>query len=166
MRLGGDLRLNPIGKIKIGSGDRSSSTDTVIALGFVGHADYVISPNLMIGLMPQVLFNVKGENDDDSATQLDLMARLTGMFPLNEGLNLFGYGAGGYSFIFVPDLDDDPNGLVLDLGGGASYSLGPTTQLNFDLGYQLGFQGVSVNGRSIDIQTNFLHFGVGIATRF
>lgn len=165
LHAGVDLRVLPAGKIKIEGPGINASTDTAVAFGFVGHVDYVITPNIMVGLMPQLLLNVKGENANESAKELDLMARVAGGLPMGEVM-LFGYLAPGYSFIFIPDADNNPKGLVLDFGFGGSYSINEAVYFSFDAGYQLGFQSVTANGQTGDIKTSFLHLGAGIGARF
>jgi hypothetical protein len=165
MRAGVDFRVLPVGKVTFAAGDSSRSFDTAVALGFTGHIDYAINANLMIGLMPQFLFNVKGEDDSESATELDLMVRIAGGLPLGE-IMAFGYIAPGYSLIFIPDSDETPKGLVIDFGFGGSYSISQQVYFSFDAGYQVGFQSVTLGNVSGEIKTSFLHLGAGIGARF
>jgi hypothetical protein len=80
-------------------------------------------------------------------------------------LDLFGFVSPGYSILSLPDSADEldsPTGLVLGFGGGAKYAVTPTLSVVGELGYQLGFQGTSVEGQDIDLKTDLLHIGVGI----
>ena len=169
LQAGIGLELLPIGELKFEYNGDSETTDTEMAFGIAPFLDYAVGPNISLGVAPRLLFNVKGEDGDEAAKQLDLRVRLLGRFPASPKMRIYGYVAPGYSILFIPDWPDEvdrPAGLVLALAGGAAYDLGPTTFATFELGYQLGWQGGEEDGDSVELSDNFLHFGVGVGTRF
>ena len=175
LKLGAQAQVLPFGSsLEIGDGDDSEDLDLSTAFGIVGTVDYAVHPNIDIGLAPRLVLNIipdEADDDDDSATELDLAARVTGHALVAPKLDVFGYVAPGYSIVMLPEGDDDdafddPSGLILGLGAGVKYAVSPTLSVVGELGYQLGFQGTSIEfaGESFDadFKTNLVHFGVGI----
>ena len=167
IKIGAQAQILPAGSELTGEeldGDEFS-VDAEPAFGVVGTFDYAVHPNIDIGLAPRIVIGLKGEDDDDSATQFDLAARVTGHAQVAPKVDVFGFVAPGYSILSMPDWPDDvdsPSGLVLGLGAGAGYAVTPKLSIVGEVGYQLGFQGFSVGDRDITAQTDLLHLGVGI----
>lgn len=159
----------PLGTLEVSGGGVSDSTDTEMAFGIGAFLDKAITPNVSIGFMPQYTLNVKAEDAEKSAKELDLLLRLRASFPASDTAQVFGYLAPGYSFLFMPDKpegQDNPAGLVVQAAAGASFTVSGNVFASAQLGYQWGFQGVEINGVDFDLTTNFLHVGAAIGSTF
>jgi len=150
----------------------SADTDSAFAINAVIDTD--LHPNFAIGFAPHVIFGVKGENDNgDGSTELDLMVRGTGQFPVTPRVRVYGYIAPGYSIVFLadkPDAVDNPAGFVLGFGGGAAFRFGRKAFVTGELGYQIGYQGTTLHAfglsTDVDAATSYFHLGAGIGTNF
>ena len=178
MALGISLELMPAGKLTehaTGAGmtlDNSADTDTATAVA--PFFDYAVTPNLALGFSPQVIFNVKGSNGSQSATEYDLRARLTLMAPVAPRILVFGRVSPAFSFIDLPSAattgSHTAKGFLFDLAAGVDGQIAPNAFIVFDVGYQFGFQSLTetVLGQSfdVDLRTRYLHFGLGFAVTF
>lgn len=175
LAIGAQAQILPAGSVDIAVGDEDESFDLKTAFGIVGTVDYRVHPNFSVGAAPRLIFGVKpdeADEDSDSATQLDLAARLTGHFPVAPKIELFGYASPAYSFVFLPSEDgdddeaDDPSGFALGFGAGAAFKVTPALSVVGEIGYTLGFQGSSVETPigdfDVDFKTSFPHVGIGI----
>jgi hypothetical protein len=159
--------------------DQSADTDTATALA--PFFDYAITPNLTLGLSPQVIFNVKGTTGTDSATEYDFRARITGQGNVSPRVLVFGRVSPAYSIIDMPASfwnqlagtgvsASNPKGFLIDASIGLNGQILPNALLGFDIGYQFGFQTLTATGPTgsvdFDLRTRFLHFGVGFAVLF
>ena len=162
MRLGVVLSPMPAGSFK---GPAGASTDASFAFGVMPTFDFGINQFLFAGLAPQFIFNVMPDGaTGDSATELDLRARVGGVAKVADTVRLFGYAAPGYSIVMFPNKPmgvDNPSGFVLGFAAGSTLDLSPSTYLSGELGYQVGFQAAN----SIDRKTNYFHIGVGVGFR-
>jgi hypothetical protein len=169
LEVGGQLQLVPAGSLEFEVDGEGDSEDTDTAFGLVGIVDYVINPNISVGFAPRLVLGVAADGADDSATQLDLAARITGRLPVAPKVDLFAYGAPGYSFTFPPEDADElgtPSGFSLGFGGGAAFKVTPVVSLVGELGYSLSFQSGTAEalGQEVDYDynANFLHLGFGV----
>lgn len=176
MAVGADLELAPSGSITTQIGSSSSTTDAAASYGIGGLFDFGVSRYLSIGFAPRYLLNVKASNSqnnpggsNDTATELDLRARIAAHVPVANKLQAYGYVAPGYSIIFAPsnsNNSDNATGLSLGFGGGVQYQIKPSLALTGELGYQVGYQSVTVDvlglKSDIEFETRYLHFGVGL----
>jgi hypothetical protein len=161
MRLAVMLVPMPLGSLKTNLGGTESSADSAVAFAVMPVFDYLVLPNLFVGVAPSYAFNVKAKDGGgDALSQIDLLLRVGGGYPLNEKLQLYGYGAPGYSII-RPSEGDSAKGLVLGLHAGAMFDVASKVFLSGELGYQLGFQKVS----DTDLKTNYLQIGLGVGMR-
>lgn len=165
LEIGGQLQLLPLGSIEF----EDESEDTAVAFGIAGTVDYRVHPNISVGLAPRLILGVQADGAEESATQLDLAARITGHVPVAPKVDLFAFASPGYSFTFPPEESDalgTPSGFALGFGGGAAFKVSPTLAITGELGYSLSFQGgtAEVLGTELDYDygTNFLHLGVGV----
>ncbi len=170
VRVGGTVSILPVGQLHASAeGVGSDSVDAATAVGLGGLVEVPLTNNLAVGLAPRLLLNVKGEDGDESARELDLAVRLIGSVPVGGVTELYGFLAPAYSILFIPDWPDgvaDPAGLALGLGGGASFDLSPQFRLGGEIGYQLGWQQVTEQSDAIELETDFLHIGVTAMARF
>ncbi len=168
----GSLNLLPLGTFRAELGNDSDSEPTEFAYGFGAQVDYHVTNNISIGLAPRYTLNVIPENadaNDDAATQLDLLVRAQYNHALSPQLIAFGFLAPGYSIIMLPDDQgdfDNPAGFVIGFGAGGRYMINESLFVQGELGYQVGFHGLTVMGMDLTFATNYLHIGVGIGSHF
>jgi hypothetical protein len=161
MRLAVTLVPMPLGSLKTNIGGADLSADSAMAFAIMPVFDYLVMPNLFVGVAPSYAFNVKDKNSmGDAASQLDLLLRVGYGLPVAEKLGVYGYASPGYSLI-RPSEGDSAKGLVLGLHAGAMYDLASNLFVNGQVGYQLGFQQLSGN----DFKTNYLQIGLGVGMR-
>jgi hypothetical protein len=170
VRVGGTVSILPVGQIHAAAeGFGSDSADTATAVGLGGMVEIQLATNVAVGFAPRLLLNVKGEDGDESAQELDLAVRLIGNAPVGGVTQLYGFVAPGYSILFIPEWPDEvgnPAGFIFGLGGGAAFDLNPQFRLGCELGYQLGWQQVTEQGATLELQTDFLHLGMTAMARF
>jgi hypothetical protein len=170
LSVGGQVQLIPVAELTIDDGDDSESEDLNTTVGFAGIVEYAVHPNVSIGFAPRFIIGLEPDGAEDSASQLDLSARITGRLPVAPKVDLFAYAAPGYSLIFPPDNDlidfGTPSGFILGFGGGAAYKVTPTLSVVGEVGYSLGFQSTTVEAlgqeADADVKTNLLHIGLGV----
>jgi hypothetical protein len=172
VRIGAELALLPLGKLTAESGSDKASFDSVTTLGIGGVLQIPLGNIFTIDLAPRIVFNVKSEEDTDSATELDLRARLTAGGYVAPKARLYAALEPGYSFLFLP-IDpppgvemSNPSGLTFGIAGGAALRVSPGVHLTTEVGYQFGFQSSTVEalGQSVDIDVtaSFLHLAGGV----
>lgn len=172
VRIGGEVALLPLGKLTVASGADKESFDPVVTLGVGGVLQIPLNDIFTIDFAPRVVFNVKSKDDTDSATELDLRARLTAGGYVAPNARLYASLQPGYSFVFTP-IDpptgvemSTPSGLTFGLGVGGAFRVSPGVHLTSEVGYQFGFQGSKVRalGQSVDLDvtTSFLHLAAGV----
>jgi outer membrane protein with beta-barrel domain len=158
MRLGLNVVPMPFGTLK---GEGGFSADTAFAFGLSAFFDYSVHPNFFIGVSPQYIFNVKPKDGDGSAAkELDIQLRLGGGAPVSDTIQLYGYLSPGYGIIMPPE-GDSAKGFMLGIHAGGMMNVSPTVFVAAELGYQLGFEKVSVGGASGDFKSNFFQVGLG-----
>ena len=164
--LGAELSVLPIGTLHAAAGNDSASADAVAALGIGAVLQYQINPLIALDLAPRVVFNVKAEDDADSATELDLRVRLTAGGQVAPGVRVYGAVAPGYSVVFLPEQEPvelpNPSGLIFGFGVGVAFKVAPAVTMTGEIGYQLGFQGGTFQGVDFDFDTRYLDFTAGV----
>jgi Outer membrane protein beta-barrel domain len=168
VRLGGTVSLLPIGQAQLQAEGVSETADTATAFGLGGVVEVQLLTNLAVGFAPRLLLNVKGEEDTESAKELDLAVRVIGNLPVGGSVQLYGFAAPGYSIIYIPDLPDEitnPAGFIFGFGAGVGFDLNPRFRLATEIGYQLGGQQVSVEDETLDVEISYLHLGVSAMAR-
>jgi hypothetical protein len=169
-RIGVVLSPMPSGTLKVEAAGFAGDTDAKFAFGVMPTFDFSLNQFLFVGVAPQYIFNVNGDDfDGDAASELDLRARIGGIAKVADTVRVFGYLAPGYSILMLPDDGfgnvDDPKGFVLGFAGGAAFDLAPSTYLSAEVGYQVGYQSTEVLNNDVDFKTNYLHLGVGLGFR-
>jgi hypothetical protein len=165
--VGGHLGLSPLGTLKADAQGAMASADAATALDLGGRVDFSVLPMLSIGFAPTLRLNVKGTNDNDSGSQLDLPIRVLVGGSVAPMVRLYGFAAPGYSILFPPSGggdDNHPSGFMIGFGGGVRYRLAPRFALAGELGYQFRFvsETVTALGQQVDVseQVNYLTFTV------
>ena len=151
----------------------SSTTDLKLAYGVGITAGYAVIPGLTVGIAPQAIFHLIGDNSSgDSATEYDLMVRIAYAYTVIPKLSVGVEVLPGYSIIAVPSSlkqgasFDNPKGFVVAFGATVAYDITDMFFANVGIGYQMGFQSTSILGTSEDIKTSFLRILVGGGAKF
>jgi len=148
----------------IGTQGNSSKIDAEQTWGGSASVEYFPAPNLAIGAEPGIVFGLKPTGAPSSNTQLDMRLRIrVGNLVTNHTFALQGYATAGVSWVF-PMNGDTAQGMIAGLGIAVTIPLRGTQFVGLDVGYQHGWQGVTVGGVDGDLSTRFLHFGVGLGT--
>jgi hypothetical protein len=164
--------LLPVGTLTAQSGSDKSSFDSEPTLGVGGILQIPLNNVFTIDLAPRIVFSVKSKDDKDSATELDLRARLTAGGNVAPNARLYVALEPGYSFLFLPidppagvDMST-PSGLTFGVAAGATFRVAPGVHLTSELGYQFGFQSTTISalGQSVDLDVtaSFLHLAGGV----
>jgi hypothetical protein len=172
VRIGGELALLPLGTLTVETGSEKASFDSEVTLGVGGVLQIPLNEIFTIDFAPRIVFNVKSENDTDSATELDLRVRLTAGGHVAPNTRLYAALQPGYSFVFLP-IDppagvemSTPSGLTFGLSAGAVFRVSPGVHVTTEVGYQFGFQSTTLSAASqavdVDLTTSFLHLAGGV----
>jgi hypothetical protein len=163
MSAGLRVMMMPVGTIKAQAGPVSGDVDTEFAVGFSPFYDYYLLPYLAVGFGPEFIFNVAPDGASESATFINLNARIKGGYPVIDGLYAYGLVTPGFSLGLLPgDNSSTAKGFALGLAGGASYEVLADLSAFVEAGYQLGFQQVE----SVDYQPNYFLLNLGAQYHF
>ena len=158
MQVGLSLLPMPVGR---GNGylDLAFSYGVGLSLG------YVLIRGLTVGVAPQVLFNIKHDDNAAASKEYDLMARVAYAFRVAAKIAVYGEALLGYSVIAHPT-GDSARGLVQAYGGGGMVDITDRVFVNLGVGYQFGLQKLRVDGTSYDHNTMFLRIALGTGLKF
>lgn len=158
-----EVLMVPTGTIEFSSPSDADSAALQPSLGVGVQVEYWITDGMAVAFAPRVI-DVRPDSDEDSATQFDLVGRLQGRQQVTSETQGIGYFGLGYSTLVLPEGNETPSGLLIDLGLGLRRTLGGAVFLQGHIGYAFGFQGGTLNGISYSLSTSGLHFGVGVGT--
>ncbi len=136
-------------------------SDAYFAYGASVSASYEILPGLLIGLAPQVIYNVQEKTPQiyaKAVTEYDLMARVAYYYELADRIEAYAEFLPGYSLIRNAA---GSKGLVLALGAGFSIPVTDRVFVNVSGGYQWGFQ-----KWDHETQTRFIRGVLGAGMKF
>lgn len=160
---------------KVGTGPSGDDTweDMSLAYGIGLSFGYNVIPGLSVGVAPQVLLHVKAKDASKSMTEYDLMARIAYAYTVIPKLAVYAEILPGYAIVTLPsgttymgEKPPSPKGLVLGFGAGAAYDVADQFFVNLGVGYQMGFQKMSVAGATNDVKTKFLRIALGGGMKF
>jgi hypothetical protein len=168
--LGGGLGLSPSGTLEgeVPAAGVKLSADTATAIGISGIIEARVTPNVSIGFAPNLIFNVKPTNDNESATEIDLPLRLAVGGDVAPSVRLYGFASPGYSILFLPEqrmssVDlGDPSGFMIGFGGGAGFHVAPNVMVTGELGYQFRFLSTTPRGVDVTFKSNYLTLALGV----
>jgi hypothetical protein len=139
-------------------------SDAYVGYGVGVSVAYEVLPHLLVGLAPQIIYNVQEKTPQFWAkpvSEWDLMARIAYSYPIVETINLYAEVLPGYSLIRS---EAGSAGLVLAFGAGVAMDLTDRVFINIGGGYQIGFQ---KNGdSSLESQTRYVRFALGAGMKF
>jgi hypothetical protein len=140
------------------------TSDAAFAYGVSISGGYEVLPNFVVGLAPQLLFNVKEKSpdiktdDNGGVKQIDILARLAYEYPVVETIRVYAEALPGYSLIRN---DSGAKGLILAFGIGTAMDIADRYFLNVGAGYQLGFQKWTEGANTYDTSTRFVRVVLG-----
>jgi hypothetical protein len=148
----------------------TASSETYFAYGFGVSAGYEVLPGLIVGIAPQVIFNVQPKPMETAnpavAKEYDLLARVAYELRPVEGLAVYAEVLPGYSRIAPSDEATPSNGFVLAFGAGVLADMTDRFFLNVGGGYQIGFQSQSSGVHTLELRTKFVRVAMGGGVRF
>ena len=157
-----------LGRFTQSGGGMVTTDDAAFSYGLALHAGYTVIPGLTVGLVPQLLLNVKPKIQDGNAAQeIDLLTRVAYSQQLVDSIGLFVEVLPGYSLIHPPNNGDNSMGFVLGLGGGVTMPLSDRAFATFGVGYQVGFQKHPPADKSPEgPSTRYVRVAIGVGTKF
>ena len=165
LQLGLSFLSMAIGRYTYAPTGESQTEDASFAYGFGLTGSYEVLPGLLVGLAPQITFDVKPKTVSDGAKQVDLLARVAYAYRLPEGLSVYAEVLPGYSMILLKS-GAAPKGWVLAFGAGCAMDLSERIFASLGVGYQLGFQHQKVGDTNPEHRTRFLRVALGGGVRF
>jgi opacity protein-like surface antigen len=148
----------------------TASTDAYFASGIGLSAGYEVLPGLVVGVAPQVIFNVQPKPMDAAnppvAREYDLMARVAYGFRVGDTFSVYAEVLPGYSRIAPSDDTSPSEGLVLALGAGCTMDMTDRFFLNLGGGYQMGFQSQTTGVHKMELRTKYVRVAMGGGVKF
>jgi hypothetical protein len=144
-------------------GKANAHYDMATAYGVSPSVDYLVFRGLSVGVVPQILFNIKHQADPP-LKQYDFMARVAYTLQVATRIALYGEGMAGYSVISPPS-GDSAKGWVLGLGAGGTIDVTRRLFVNVEAGYQWGLQMISIDGIIHGDNTQFVRLALGAGMR-
>jgi hypothetical protein len=171
LRIGLSFLPMGLGKFTTPIGGNTTQGDASLAYGAGLSASYRILAGFSLGVAPQIIYNVNYKAYPGSLKappadkEIDLMARLAYTFPIVETIGLYVEALPGYSIISQPG-STSANGFVVALGGGVDMQMTDHIFANLGVGYQLGFQSVTIAGTTFDNRARYVRVALGGGVRF
>jgi len=156
------FELAPVTSVEGAVNNISVTRDAATAYGISGNVEALISPFVALGLSPGLMFGLRSATAVASDTQFDLRARMRVGKLVDDGFLPYAYGTVGVSWIFGPNNEPTAVGAVLGAGIGLSHQVEHDVFVTFELGYQHGFQGATVNDTDVDAGSRLFHLGLGV----
>jgi hypothetical protein len=144
-------------------GKANASYDMAPAYGVSPSVDYRIVRGLSVGVVPQILFNIKHQAAS-ALRQYDFMARVAYTLQVATRIALYGEGLAGYSVI-SPPAGDSAKGWVLALGAGGAIDVTRRLFISVEAGYQWGLQMIAIDGIIHGDTTQFVRLALGAGVR-
>ena len=154
-----------LGKFTYSPGGSPKTVDAAFAYGAGLTASYEVLPGLLVGIAPQLIYNVKDKTTSETAKEIDLFARVAYAYRPVDTITVYAEVLPGYSQI-LPPAGITATGFVLAFGAGTTMNFTDRYFANFGLGYQVGFQNRLENGLSLETRTKFVRVALGGGVRF
>lgn len=141
-------------------------SEMAFAYGVGLSAGYEILPRLVVGLSPQVLFNVKEKAPEvvsSAVREYDLLARIAYVLPVVEGTSVYAEVLPGFSVLTD---EASSKGAVVAFGVGGSLNVSERVFVDLAGGYQIGFQKWSMGPNTFQSRTRFIRVALGGGVRF
>lgn len=148
----------------------TASSDAYFAYGLGLSAGYEVLPGLIVGLAPQVIFNVQPKPSEAAypppARQYDLMVRVAYEYRPVDTIAVYAEVLPGFSRISPSDESSPSSGLVLAFGAGCVADMTDRFFINLGAGYQVGFQSQSEGVHQLELRTRYVRVAMGGGVRF
>jgi hypothetical protein len=144
-------------------GKANAYYDMAPAYGLSPSVDYLVFRGLSVGVVPQLLFNIKHQADAP-LKQYDFMARVAYTVQVATRIAVCGEGLAGYSVI-SPPTGESAKGWVLALGAGGTIDVTRRLFVNVEAGYQWGLQMIAIDGIIHGDNTQFVRLALGTGLR-
>jgi hypothetical protein len=154
-----------MGKFTYTPAGQPKTVDAGFAYGAALSVGYEVLPGLIVGLVPQYIYNVKDKTASESAKELDLFARVAYAYRPVDTIAVYAEVLPGWSKI-LPPAGIAPTGFVLAFGAGSTMEITSRSFVNLGLGYQIGFQNRPENGLSLETRTKYVRVTMGGGVRF
>ncbi len=121
-------------------------------------------PNFVVGLSPQMLFNVKEKDPaiktegDTGVSEIDALVRLAYEYPVVETIRVYAEALPGYSLIRN---NAGSKGFIMAVGLGTAMDIADRYFLNVGAGYQIGYQKWTEGSNTYDTSTRFIRVVLG-----
>jgi len=170
MWLGGGLELLSAGSLRLPPADcgEGGRQDLATTLAFEAAAEYQLTDLVAVGVMPRFVVGISESGpagSPTSDTMLDLRVRLSLGKAVTPQLRLYGFGALGYSIIYLAAIDmapTNPSGWTVTGGAGATYAFDPRTRILGELAYEDGFQTYDGMPTATSFAVRYLELAAGI----
>lgn len=161
--VGANLAYATSAKIAVANDNMNGTVEFPTVFAAELQAGYRFFPFLSVALVPQMLFNLR-PNQEDPAKELEVFVQTTGHLVLKRQWDLGLFVAPGYSVLILPNADN-AHGLAVRWGGGPMFHL--TKQISFaaEFSHQIGFQGAKRESGNVDMETSFFTLLAGIRFR-
>jgi hypothetical protein len=160
------LELLPVGTLRVQAPDqpRPLEGDTVAAYGVSGTFEYLVTPDVALGVNPGVVLGLKSDGDKISATEFDLRGRIRLGRLSNDGFGAHGYASFGASWIALPGDTPTSFGAVAGFGVAVSHPVEHAAFITVEVGYQFGFQSATVGNVDVEVSSRLFHIALGIGS--
>jgi hypothetical protein len=142
------------------------SSDALFAYGFGLSVGYEVMPGLVVGIAPQMIYNVGEKEPENSETkpqkQTDYMLRVAYSLRITDNSAVYAELLPGYSMI-GSDLIKGP---VVAFGVGAEIDVTDRAFVNLGMGYQIGFQSWKRASNTYETRTKYVRVALGGGVRF
>ena len=154
-----------IGKYTYELTGEPEAVDASFAYGVGLSGTYEVLPGLLVGLAPQLTFNVRPKTEEKAAKQLDLLVRVAYVYRLPAGMSIYAEVLPGYSMILLQK-GAAPKGMVVAFGAGTTMDLTDRYFASLGVGYQLGFHNQSLGASTAQNRTRYVRVALGGGMRF
>lgn len=153
------------GRVTSYDGVMTSTADGTVVYGASIALGYRIVNGLSVGIAPQVIFGVNTKDSDaESSTEYNFMARIAYTFPVLDTLGFYAEALPGYS---MKSGSRWAKGFVVAAGVGAVLGVTERTFANIGVGYQLGYQDLSLGAGAVHPnREDYVRVAVGGGVRF
>ena len=159
--ISGQLKIVPVGTLHSKLSGQPTEADIATTFGVNANVEGFLGPYVAVGLNPGVVLGLKDSGAMTSSTELDVQARVRfGELPA-EGFGEYAYLSAGASWIFMPDTSNASNGFVLGVGAGVMRRVAPSSFFTLELGFQTGFQSVTIGSFDAELSSRLFHIGLG-----
>jgi hypothetical protein len=148
----------------------TASSEAYFAYGFGLSAGYELLPGLVVGIAPQVIFNVQPKPLEAAnpavAREYDLMVRVAYGLKVADIISVYAEVLPGYSRISPSDDASPSDGLVVAFGVGCAVDMTDRFFVSVGGGYQMGFQSQTEGVHQMQLRTKYVRVAMGGGVRF